>query len=93
MTKNGRANGARDEGDGEGGERLERCCRRIALWEEDMRKHNNGRSGVNVKVEKLNGRANERGDKDFITRVDRRVFLLVVECCGCCLHNLFLFFG
>ena len=64
-----------------------------ALWEEDMRKHNNGRSGVNVKVEKLNGRANERGDKDFITRVDRRVFLLVVECCGCCLHNLFLFFG
>ena len=69
------------------------CCRRIALREEDMRKHNNGRSGVNVKVEELNGRANERGDKDFITRVDRRVFLLVVECCGCCLHNLFLFFG
>ena len=58
-----------------------------------MRKHNNGRSGVNVKVEELNGCANERGDKDFITRVDRRVFLLVVECCGCCLHNLFLFFG
>lgn len=25
--------------------------------------------------------------------IDRRVFLLVVECCGCCLHNLFLFFG
>ena len=43
-----------------------------------MRKHNNGRSGVNVKVEELNGRANERGDKDFITRVDWRVFLLVV---------------
>ncbi len=38
------------------------------LREEDMRKHNNGRSGVNVKVEELNGRANERGDKDFITR-------------------------
>ncbi|STL20943.1 Uncharacterised protein [Escherichia coli] len=27
----------------------------IALREEDMRKHNNGRSGVNVKVEELNG--------------------------------------
>ena len=60
-----------------------RCCRWIALREEDMRKHNNGRSGVNC-VEELNGRANERGDKDFLRELIG-VFLLVVECCRCCI--------
>ena len=56
-----------------------------------MREHDHRGGGVNIEVEELNGGANERGDDNFIARVDRGVFLFVVECCGCCLHNIFLF--
>ncbi|MPN38500.1 hypothetical protein SDC9_186024 [bioreactor metagenome] len=56
-----------------------------------MREDNHGGGRINIEVEELNGGANERGDDDFIARVDRGVFLFVVECCGCCLHNIFLF--
>ncbi len=42
------------------------AARRIALREEDMRKHNNGRSGVNVKVEELDGHADRRGGQDLL---------------------------
>ena len=47
--------------------------------------------GVNIKVEELNGGANQRCDDDFIARVDRNVFRPFVKCGGCCLHNIFLF--
>jgi len=54
-----------------------------------MRKDDDRRGGVNIKVEKLNRRTNERGDDNFITRVDRGAFLF--ECCGGSLHRIFLF--
>ncbi len=66
MTKQRRANRTRDEGDSKGCQRLQCGRRRVALREEDMREDNNRCGGVNVKVEELDGGANQRGDDDFI---------------------------
>ena len=57
-----------------------------------MRKYDNCRSGIDIEVKELNGSTDESGDQNFITRVYRREFLVIFECCGCCLHNIFLFF-
>ena len=61
------------------------------LREEDVGEHDHRRGRVNIEVEELNGSADERSDDDFIARIDRGVFLFVIECCGGCLHNIFLF--
>jgi hypothetical protein len=55
-----------DEGDGEGRQRLQRGCGRVTLREENMREDDDRGGGIDIKVEELNGGANERGDDDFI---------------------------
>lgn len=56
-----------------------------------MGEDDNRGGGVNIEVEELNGGADERGDDDFITRVNRRGVLRVVDSSGCGLHRSFLF--
>ena len=60
-----RADRARDKGDGEGGQRLQRRGGRVALWEEDMWKHDHRGGGIDVEVEELDGGTDQRGDDDF----------------------------
>ena len=91
MAKQGGADRPGDEGDGEGGQRLQGGRSGIALREKDMREDDDRGGRINVEVEKLNGSTNERGDNDFIARVDRGSVLRVFECGGCGLHRSFLF--
>ena len=55
-----------DEGDGEGGQRLQGGRSGIALREKDMREDDDRGGGIDVEVEKLNGGANERGDNNLV---------------------------
>ena len=66
MAKQRGADWPGDEGDGEGGQRLQGGRGGIALREEDMREDDDRGSGINVEVEKLNGGANERGDNNLV---------------------------
>lgn len=56
-----------------------------------MREDNHGGGRINIEVEELNGGANERGDDDLIARIDRSMFLFVIECGGGCLYRVFSF--
>lgn len=66
MAKQRGADRPGDEGDGEGGQRLQGGRSGIALREKDMREDDDRGGGINVEVEKLNGGANERGDNNLV---------------------------
>ena len=76
MSKQRGANRTRNKRDSKGRQRLQRGRRRIALREENVREDDDRRGGVNVKVEELDGGANQRGDDNFIARIYRNVFRL-----------------
>ncbi len=66
MAKQRGADRPSDEGDGEGGQRLQGGRSGIALREKDMREDDDRGGGIDVEVEKLNGGANERGDNNLV---------------------------
>ncbi|SSL85561.1 Uncharacterised protein [Klebsiella pneumoniae] len=66
MAKQRGADRPGDEGDGEGGQRLQGGRSGIALREKDMREDDDRGGGIDVEVEKLNGGANERGDNNLV---------------------------
>ena len=65
-----RAEGSRDEGDGEGGERGQRGGGGIFLGEKESGKNQDGGGGVNVEIEKLDGGADQAGEKNLCGAVD-----------------------
>ena len=66
MAKQRGADRPGDEGDGEGGQRLQGGRSGIALREKDMREDDDRGGGIDVEVEKLNGGANQRGDNNLV---------------------------
>src|SRR6185312_15127934 len=64
VSEQRRADGSRDEGDAEGGERSEPRGAGVGRWEEERGKDEHRGRGVDVEVEELNGGAHERGEED-----------------------------
>ena len=65
MAKERGAEGPRDESDGESGERGQSGRGGIFFREEEARKNQDGRSGVNIEIKKLDGGADQAGEKNL----------------------------
>ena len=70
VAEEGAADGAGDEGDAEGGQGGEDGGGAIACGEEEAREDEDGGSGVDVKVEELDGGADEGGEEYLAGGVD-----------------------